>query len=171
MLVKIMMSTDIDNQRYLELAEMVLLLGQSKDNTIYEKHKFMSMLFFLKHPLFLEKLVEIHKPRKTKNIKFQTYEKYGLLYEESRVSVISPKLNHLLSYLLSREMITTEFSEKGFMFRLKEPRGIELFNELRKTGKFKEVNIRAKTINAILGSKNFDEIKQVILKDFRELRI
>lgn len=166
-----MISTDIDNQKYLELAEMILLLGNSKDNIIYEKHKFMTLLFFLKQPLFLEKLVSMHSPKKMDKINIKAYEKYSLLYEESRVSLISPKSNHLLSYLLSRELIITEFTEKGFMFKLKDPKGFELFNELKKNKQFKDVDIRAKVINAVLGRKNFDQIKQVIINNFKELKI
>ena len=57
------------------------------------------------------------------------------------------------------------------MFKLKDPKGFELFDELKKNKQFKDVNIRAKVINAVLGRKNFDQIKQVIINNFKELKI
>lgn len=166
-----MISTDIDNQKYLELAEMILVLGNSKDHTVYEKHKFMTMLFFLKQPIYLEKLVSMYSSKKMNVIDIKPYEKYNLLYEESRVSLISPKSNHLLSYLLSREMIITEFTGKGFMFKLKSPNGLEIFKKLKKNKQFKNINARAKAVNSVLGKKDFDQIKQVIIDNFKELKI
>ena len=106
-----MVQTNFNNSKYLEMAQMILLLGNSKKKTIYEKHKFMTLLFFLREPIFLEKLILTYNPKKIKEIEIQEFEKYNLAYEESRISILSSATQLGLSYLIGRGIIS--YSESG----------------------------------------------------------
>ena len=166
-----MISSDIDNQKYLNLSQMVLLVGTSKNKVIHEKHKFTTLLFFLKEPLFLERLVKMYKPKFISDLDIKQFEKYNLLYEEKRVSLISPEYNLLVSFLQSRDIIQTDFTNEGFMFKLTDDKGIKLFNEIKKQPQFKEIYKRAKILNNIFGIKKFEDIKKIIIENFKELSI
>jgi hypothetical protein len=165
-----MIYSDVDNQRYLNLAQMILILGLQKDKIIYEKQKFMIFLFFLKEPIFLERLVEIHNPKKTDLLNIKDFERYNLIYEEKRISVISPNDNLLISYLESKNLIETDFCDKGFIFKLTKE-GENLFKDLNKKDEFKEIYKRAKVLTSILGKTKFEDIKKIIIQDFREISI
>jgi len=166
-----MTSSDVDNQRYLNLSQMVLLVGSSKNKVIHEKHKFMTLLFFLREPLFLERLVKIYKPKLVLDLDIKQFEKYNLLYEEKRISLISPEYNLLISFLQSRRILDTDFTNEGFMFKLTDDLGNKLFKEIKNQSEFKKTYKRAKILNKILGSKKFEDIKKILIENFKELSI
>ena len=161
----------VENTKYFEVAQMVFLLGTTKKNPIVEKHKFMTMLFFLNNPLFLEKLCLLYRPNDAKLLQIKDEEKYNLLYEEERISLWHGKNDLLLSYLLSRELASVEVNDKGYSFTLTPKNGLEAFNSLKKDKDLKTEYTRAKILNKILGLKEFSEIKQIIIDKFEELSL
>lgn len=164
------MNTKLENTKYLDIAQMIFLIANSPKDTIYEKHKFMVSLFFLKNPLLLEKLCNFFKPEKVDKLDIIDYERYNLLYEEERISMWSSKNDLYLSYLVGRDLVLVELDEKGYSIKLTE-KGTELFNKLKNVDIFKLENKRARILNSITGKKDFNQIKEIIIENFPELSL
>jgi len=160
----------VENIKYLEITQLVFLIGTSPKDTIYEKHKLSILIFFLKNPIFLEKLCNLFKPILSKNLKISNYEKYNLLYEEDRISIWNSKNDLYLAYLVSRNLVSTNITDKGYMFKL-TPEGSRLFNKLKSEKTMKLDYQRSLILNKILGKKTFPEIKKVIIENFEEIAL
>lgn len=164
------MNIKVENTKYLDIAQMIFLIANSSKDTIYEKHKFMVSLFFLKNPLFLEKLCNFFKQAKTDELNIDEYERYNLLYEEERISMWNSKNDLYLSYLVGRDLVLVELDEKGYSIKLTE-KGAGLYNKLRNSDNLKLENKRAKILNGIIGKKDFNQIKEIIIENFPELSL
>ena len=162
--------SEVDNTKYFDLSQMIFLIGNSPEDTMYEKHKFMVSLFFLKNPIFLEKLCNLHAPKKSESLEIKEYERYNLLYEEERISMWNSKNDLLLAYLVGRELVNVELNDTGYCFKLTD-KGSQLFNILKNDELFKIENIRAKIFQSIVGKKNFNQIKEAIIEKFPELSL
>ncbi|MFA5303148.1 MAG: hypothetical protein WC393_01265 [Candidatus Nanoarchaeia archaeon] len=161
---------EIDNTKFLELAQMILLLGNSQKNIIYEKHKFMTFLFFIKNPLYLGKLCEKIHPEFSKNIHLNHTEEYNLLYDIERISVWNSKNDLNIAYLLGKGLVNVELTDKGYSFSL-TLEGLKLFKSLKNDKSMQIENIRSKIINNIFKKESFNEIKGIIIDNFKELNL
>lgn len=164
------MNTKVENTKYLDITQMIFLIANSPKDIIYEKHKFMVSLFFLKNPLLLEKLCNFFNPMKIDELDINYYERYNLLYEEDRISMWNSKNDLYLSYLVGRDLVSVELDENGYSIKLTE-KGLELYDNLRNNDILKLENKRARILNTIFGKKDFNQIKEVIIEKFPELSL
>lgn len=164
------MNVKFENTKYLDIAQMMFLIANSPKDTIYEKHKFMVSLFFLKNPLLLEKLCNFYNPMKIDELKINDYERYNLLYGEERISMWNSKNDLYLSYLVGRDLVAVELDENGYSIKITD-KGKDLLIDLKKSDMLKLDYKRAKILNKIFGKKDFSQIKEIIIENFPELSL